>query len=124
MCIVHSHLFISDLQYVDANICLTWEAEQNKLTLKCKVNTLLWGILFYDPSNKEQGLCLLPTPSPECFPMSSNMMQQDLRTNTTTLIITGRIDSSINGQWTCKHGRNHDEVVVNITVIKEGIYQL
>lgn len=113
-------LLISVILSVDAHVCLTWEVEQNKATFKCKVDQLKWRVTFYNPSNEEQGHCLVPYHFPKCF--SVNEISQDRHTNITVLTINRLVDTSINGQWKCTHGRNIDEAAINVTVIKEGIF--
>ncbi|CAC5415314.1 unnamed protein product [Mytilus coruscus] len=114
-------LYTSNTVIFSCNIqvCLTWQAEKDGISFKCKVNKLLWKVMFYNPSNQELAHCLMPFPIPECYTSPNNTIRQSSITNTTIFIVKQRIQSSLNGQWKCSHGTNVDEATVNITVLKE-----
>ncbi|XP_063412542.1 uncharacterized protein LOC134695254 [Mytilus trossulus] len=118
-------LYISNTVILSCNIqvCLTWQAEKDGISFKCKVNKLSWKVMFYNPSNQELAHCLTPFPIPECYTSPNNTIQQSRITNTTIFIVKHHIESSLNGQWKCTHGTNVDEATVNITVLKEEIYK-
>lgn len=105
------------------HVCLTWQAEKDGISFKCKVNKLSWKVMFYNPLNQELAHCLTPIPVPECFTTPNNTIRQSSITNTTIFIMKQHIQSSLNGQWKCTHGTNIDEATVNITVLKEEIYK-
>lgn len=103
------------------HVCLTWQAEKDGISFKCKVNKLLWKVMFYDPSNKELAHCLTPIPKPKCYTSDTNTIWQSRSTNSTIFVVKHQIDNSLNGPWKCSHGTNVSEAIVNITVLKEDI---
>lgn len=113
--------FFSAITSCNIRVCLTWEAEKENITFKCKVNQLRFNLYFFNPANEEQGHCISPFPFPKCYSSSSSIViSQDRRTNTTFLEIHRHINSGINGPWKCSHGTNRDKAIVNVTVLKEG----
>ncbi|XP_052103371.1 uncharacterized protein LOC127736820 isoform X2 [Mytilus californianus] len=101
----------------DVHVCLTWEAENEKITFKCRVSRLKWRLYFYNPDNKEEGHCLNPIPFPLCYSSNNNVISQDLRTNTTVLLIHGHVKKKLIGTWKCVHGTERDKAFVNVSVI-------
>lgn len=97
---------------------MTWNIDRENVTFQCKVNHLSMNVEFYNPILEEEGYCVMPIPNSECHPMHNNTMMQDLRTNTTFLILQRHIDDRLNGPWKCLHGTNRDEAIVNITILK------
>lgn len=113
--------FLVGILPCNIDMCLTWSARKDKITFKCTVNELSFSVMFYNQFNKEQAYCSLPKPSPQCYRISKNCtITQDVIRNTTILTVRGRIDNDINGRWTCYHGSNVHEAVVNVTVMREG----
>lgn len=105
-------------------MCLTWSVDTDKLVLVCRVNSLIYKVHFFNPFGKEIGYCLAPIPHPHCFPNGS--LTQDIRTNTTKLIMMGHFDNSMEGEWKCLHGTNIDKATINVTVaglIKDQLHQ-
>ncbi|XP_071149473.1 uncharacterized protein [Mytilus edulis] len=100
----------------NVHLCLTWQAQKENITFKCRVSQLQWKVYFYNPENDEQGHCLSPIPFSTCF-SSHNNITQDLKTNTTLLVIHREVDSRLDGSWKCIHGTKRDEAIVNVTVI-------
>lgn len=98
---------------------MTWAADKNKITFKCKVSNLVWNVRFYNPENEEQGYCTIPLPIQACH-SSHNVITQNRKTNTTVLAIQRKVDNRLNGPWKCYHGTNIDKAVVNVTIITQG----
>lgn len=107
----------------NAFVNLTWTAEKDMLTLKCKTRPLIWSVQFLSPAGKEIAYCQIPFPSPRCYTTDESYItvNQDTSTNTTILTYKG-ISSSLNGQWKCIHGNNVDLDVVNVTIRVKGMY--
>lgn len=101
------------------HVCLTWEAKTENITFRCKVSQLKWEVKFSNPLQEEQGYCGMPLPVSKCHSTHNNITQ-DVKTNTTVLIIHRHVDRALNGPWKCSHGTNTDEAIVNVTVIKDG----
>lgn len=77
--------------------------------------------MFFNPLDQEIGHCLSPIPNSICYTSSSKIeMFQERVTNTTILIVKTRIDSEMDGPWTCTHGTNRDKAIVNVTVLVKG----
>lgn len=113
--------FFIETQSCNINVCLTWSAMKNEITFKCRVNALSWQVKFFNQFHKEQAYCMSPIPFSHCFSLSTNCtITQDAQHNITMLTVRGRIDKRINGGWTCYHGTNVDNAVVNVTVLREG----
>lgn len=116
-----SALFIpfSVILTCDIRVCLTWTAEKDNITFKCKVSNLEWKVYFFNPENEEQGYCISPIPEHACY-SSHNIITQDRQTNTTVLVIQRHVDNNLNGPWKCYHGTNRDAAIVNVTVLTKG----
>lgn len=99
-------LFITESSCI-IRLFFTWKIRNNILSLTCKVDQLVYDVIIYDANNKEQAACLFPSEDHECFTYLPNAhTYQNLKTNTTTLTIhIDEMDSSLNGNWTCLHGR-------------------
>lgn len=115
-----SMILFSDLTACNVNVCLTWEAEKEKVTFKCRVSRLQWRLYFYNPDNTEEGHCLNPVPFSSCHSSNNNLISQNTITNTTFLLINGRFQKKIIGTWKCLHGTERDEANVNVSVINTG----
>lgn len=104
-------------------VCLTWTVQKNYLDIRCRVNSLRFGVEFINNDKKEQGFCVHPRPIPKCFTSYNNtLIIQNSLTNITYLRIQGEIDSHFNGEWECKHGTNRDSATINVTVLDSGNY--
>lgn len=102
-----------------AYVCLTWSAVNDKVILRCKTDSLKFPVSFYSPTGEEVASCNIPIPQPRCESLMPNInVKQEVRSNTTTLTYTGNIDSSIYGEWKCKHGINLEGGTVNVTVLQ------
>lgn len=107
-------------------MCFTWTLKNDDLRLKCKVNWLRYDISIFDRNGIEQGSCNFPLFKPVCYNYHPNgYIFQDFLTNTTTLTIRNAgIESSFNGNWTCRHGRGIDIATAEVTYtipIKDGM---
>lgn len=108
-----------NIQSCKAYLCLTWSAENDKVILRCKTDSLYFPVSFYSPTGEEVASCDIPFPKPLCHSLMPNInIEQEIQTQTTTLTYTGNIDSSINGEWKCKHGINLEGGTVNVTVLQ------
>lgn len=118
-CFALAIVFTSVILSCDVHVCLTWEAQRENITFKCKVSHLQWRVYFYNPLNKEEGHCLSPIPISTCY-SSHNVISQDRKTNTTFLVIHREVDNKLDGPWKCIHGTRREEAIVNVTVIHKG----
>lgn len=92
--------------------------EVDKLTLICKVNNLHFKVLIEDPVGQLQADCLPPIPESKCTShFKDRSISQNIKTNETTFILKGNIDSHVNGYWTCRHGTKVDLAKVDVTVL-------
>lgn len=112
--------YLSAAYYCNIDICLTWNVEEEHIALQCKVDNLRMSVEFRNPSNEEEGFCVMPTFTSYCLAMHNNEILQNLTTNTTVLILNRHIDDSLNGPWTCFHGTNIHGATVFINVLKSG----
>ena len=111
-------MYLSGIETCNITICLTWIATKNTLTLNCRVEKLRFRVKFYK-QNTEEAYCVMPKPSPKCNSNNEKgNITQDVNKCETRLVISDKIDTSVNGQWTCEHGRNRDIVSVNVSVIQ------
>lgn len=88
------------------------------LILSCKVDQLQYGVIIYDDKGKEQAACLIPSSEQECFTyLQKAHTEQNLKTNTTTLTIPiDHMESSLNGNWTCLHGKQ-DKANAEVSIL-------
>lgn len=119
-CLVkHVILFILGRGSCTTYVCLNWKVTLYELKLICKVNTLHFNVRILDQYGTEQGYCITPTPTSKCEPYYKNgTLSQNTKTNETIFIVHGKIDYRINGNWTCRHGRQRDTAQVEVTVLK------
>lgn len=112
---------ITGLDVCNIQVCLTWTVQKNYLDIRCRVNSLRFGVEVVNNRKKEQGFCVHPRPIPKCFTSYNNtLIMQNSLTNITYLRIQGEIDSHVNGEWECKHGTNRDSATINVTVLDSG----
>ena len=82
----------------------------------CRVDRLLYQIVFENPAGEESGNCLAPIRIGKGHVYCNGKFNiiQDLTTNTTTLIIEK--SKLIYGRWKCNHGTNigSDSVDINM----------
>lgn len=87
------------------------------MTLTCKVDNLHLSIFIEDPFGKRQADCVQPYPSVKCDSYYKNgSITQNSTTKETIFTVQGKIDKSINGNWTCRHGEHKDIAKVEVTV--------
>lgn len=89
--------------------------------MKCRVNRLLFRVEFENPSGNLVGDCI---PGRDCYSYLDNVaIVQNITTNETNCLITGTIDTNLNGKWKCLHGTNTGLADVEVTVLRtKGIY--
>ncbi|XP_052066132.1 uncharacterized protein LOC127705817 isoform X3 [Mytilus californianus] len=98
--------------------CFTWKISKNRLTLTCKVDDLHLSVFIDDPFGKVQADCVQPHPFVKCEPYYKNgSITQNSTTKETIFTVQGKIDKSINGNWTCRHGTHRDIAKVEVTVL-------
>lgn len=102
------------------HVCLTWEAKKENIVFKCKVSQLTLKVHFFNPKNKEEGYCATPIPHHTVCYSTNNTITQDLKTNTTVLVIQKHVDNKLNGVWKCSHGTNREAATVTVTVLQQG----
>lgn len=115
--------FFLELQSCNIDVCLTWSATKEKISFKCKVNSLLFTVKFFNQLHEEHAYCLSPIPLVSCYSLldkDKSIITQDALRNITILTLEKRIDDTINGAWTCFHGTEVDKAVVNVTVLRGG----
>lgn len=94
-------------------------ANTKRIEFRCRVEDLIFDVKFFNQFNNELAECSFPnrqlnkTICVSYFDNSS--IEQDLKTNTTMLTVKGQIDNEINGVWSCQHGTNISEAIVNVT---------
>lgn len=73
----------------------------------------MYDVSILDEHGRIQASCLIPSLSrPFCFTsLPHSVISQDISTNTTILKVR-HIDSSLNGSWTCRHGRGKQQATV------------
>ena len=74
------------------------------IEIVCSVDRLLFGIVFKNPAGKESGSCGAPLRVGKGFAFCNENINQDLTTNTTTIVI--KKSELIYGEWKCYHGIN------------------
>ncbi|CAG2245760.1 unnamed protein product [Mytilus edulis] len=103
----------------DIHTCFKWKITQDRLTLTCKVDHLQFSIFFVDPSGNIQADCLQPVlSSVKCEPYYKNgSITQNSTTKETIFTVQGKIDKSLNGNWTCLHGLKKNIAKVEVTIL-------
>lgn len=87
------------------NICLRSTLGKNMLKIICKIDDLYLPVTIRNNHGTEIAGCSLPFPLPSCTSYNNNtFIQQNVKTNETIVKVTGRLDYSINGNWSCHHG--------------------
>lgn len=111
--------FFSETSLCNIRICLTWSVNQTILTFRCRVHQLRFSVMIVNQYHNAQGYCLHPLPVPQCVSYHKNTtITQNASTNVTSLVVKGLIDNKVNGQWSCLHGTNREEAIVDVTVLK------
>ncbi|XP_076114114.1 uncharacterized protein LOC143082355 isoform X2 [Mytilus galloprovincialis] len=110
-------LLTKEICLCNIQTCFTWKISKNRLTLTCKVDDLHLSIFIEDPFGKRQADCVQPYPSVKCDSYYTNgSITQNSTTKETIFTVQGKIDKSINGNWTCRHGERKDIAKVEVTV--------
>lgn len=100
------------------DICFTWKVNVRTLTLICKVDNLHLSIFIGDPTGKLQADCLPPSQPNNCEPYYKNSSVIQYRsTNETVFQVNGKIDYTVNGNWTCRHGTRKEIASVEVSVL-------
>lgn len=96
-------------------MCFTWTKRINELRLSCTVNNLIFDVAILNNNGKELASCTTPS---NCVSYVTNgRISQDIATNTTILAVPkSSIDSSLNGNFTCRHGRGCEQSTAEINV--------
>ena len=85
------------------------------IDIMCRVDRLKYHIIFINPAGAESGNCRAPyrVGKEQVFCNKKFNINQDLKTNTTTLIIEK--SKRIYGRWKCYHGSNngYDSLDIN-----------
>lgn len=109
----------SEILSCNIKVCLTWMANTNTIEFRCRVDDLIFQVKFLNKFNSELAHCPFPirdSNETSCYSYFINStIVQDLKTNTTTLTVRGQIDKRINGEWSCQHGTNISQAIVNVT---------
>lgn len=112
-------------------MCLRWTVQHNQITFICKIDKLQHPVHFYDNYEREIAYCNIPNPRPECtsLPKQHKNVTVTVTQNPykleTVLIVNGKIDQRLNGNWSCRHGTNLFEADVEINILTaEGINYL
>lgn len=103
------------------HMCLQWTVRQDILQIICKVDELQLPVYIHNNFGMEVARCSTPFPYPLCTAAYNNTtVQQNIITNETIVLIRGKIDQSINGNWSCRHGfgRNKYKAFTDIKVLR------
>lgn len=103
------------------NMCLRWTSKQGILKIICKVDDLNLPVFIINNFDKEIARCSIPFPAPHCVPtFNDTTVHQNINTNETIVVVRGRIDNSISGNWSCHHGygRNNYKAGIEINIPK------
>lgn len=113
------YCFIVETSSCKRYVCFNWKVTVNELKLTCKVSKLHYRVWILNQFGTEQAQCIPPTPLSKCYTYYSNgTISQNPKTNETVFIVHGHIDSHINGNWTCRHGKKRDLAQVEVTVLR------
>lgn len=102
-------------------MCLQWTFGQDILQIICKVDELQLPVYIHNNFGMEIARCSTPFPFPLCTAAYNNtIVRQNVTTNETIVFIRGKIDQSINGNWSCRHGfgRNKYKAYTDIKVLR------
>ena len=92
--------------FIGHHVCLKYKDMVDTIEIMCSVDKLIHQIGFKNPAGEESGNCGAPfrVGRRHVFCDSKSNINQDLTTNTTTLII--KKNEHIYGEWKCYHGTN------------------
>ena len=97
--------FFIGLYLSQHRVCLKYKDMGDTIEIVCSVDRLVHQIVFTNPAGKESGNCGPPIRIKRIvFCNKKFNINQDLTTNTTTLII--KKNKLIYGEWKCYHGTN------------------
>lgn len=115
-------LLFSGLSQCNQNVCFHWTYDGSYLQLICKTDNLRFPVLFFDNNGKRLAKCLTPFPSPECHASNkkSTTVQQSFNKSETYVTVNTALFSngSLNGSWSCHHGKNRHVATAIIYIPK------
>ena len=105
--LLYLSLFFIGLSTSQHHVCLKYKDMGDTIDIICRVDRLKYQIMFINPAGDESGNCGAPhrVGKEQVFCNNKFNINQDLKTNTTTLIIEK--SNLIYGRWKCYHGTNN-----------------
>lgn len=109
------------------NMCLRWTLKRDILKIICKVDDLHLPVYLFNNFGTEIARCIIPFPFPSCTTTlnDTTTVEQNAYTNETIVWVRGRIDQSINGNWSCQHGYGRKkykaDIEINIPKLKGNV---
>ncbi|CAG2218828.1 unnamed protein product [Mytilus edulis] len=98
-------------------MCLRWTSRVGILKIICTIDDLYLPVSIQNNLGVEIARCSVPFPSSFCTPRNNNTtILQNLTTNETIVDVRRKIDRSMNGIWTCRHGHGISKYKANIEI--------